>query len=102
MPTMQQILPESPEPDIVRSMKAPQNVTSLWAVGAICLACSGLGFVTGVLLLYVTEGPGSPDLLALLVQPGGQHLFGAMVAAFSVAIVLWVIGIVTLVVVKRE
>jgi hypothetical protein len=78
------------------SLKAPKNVTSLWAVGGICLACSGLGFVTGVLLLYLTEGPGSPDILSILVQPGGQHLFGGMVAAFSVAIVFWVIGIVTL------
>ena len=89
---MQQRIPESPAPGVVRSMNAPKNVTSLWAVGAIYLACSGLGFVAAVLLLYVTEGPGSPDLLSLLVQPGGQHLFSAMVAAFSVAIVFGVIG----------
>jgi hypothetical protein len=99
---MQQRIPESPAPDVVRSMNAPKNVTSLWAVGGICLACSGLGFVAAVLLLYLTEGSGSPDILSILVQPGGQHLFGGMVAAFSVAIVFWVIGIVTLVVVKKR
>ena len=93
---MQQSIPESPAPGGIRSRNAPNNVTSLWAVGAVCLACSGLGFVAAVLLLYVAEGPGSPDLLSLLVQPGGQHLFSAMVAAFSVAIVCWVIGLVTL------
>ncbi len=93
---MQHSVPESGEPGSVLSLTAPNTFSSLWIVGAICFALSGGGFLIGVLLLYAAEGPGSPDLLSTLVQPGGQQLFSGMVAAFSCAIVFWVIGVVTL------
>lgn len=93
---MQQIGSGSGEPGAFPSRKPSKSITAIRAVGAICLAISGGGFVTAVLLLSVAKGPGSPGLLALLAQPGGRDLFGAMVAAFSPAIVLWVIALVTL------
>lgn len=99
---MHHSVPESHEPDSVLSLKAPNHFPSLWSVGAICFALSGGGFLIGVLLLYAAEGPESPDLLSTLVQPGGQQLFSSMVAAFSCAIVLWVIGVVTLFTLFKE
>lgn len=93
---MQHSVPESQEPGSILSLKAPNTFTSLWAVGATCFAFSGVGFLVGVLLLYIAEGPASPNLLSTLVQPSGQQLFSGMVAAFSWAIVFWVIGVVTL------
>src|ERR1700730_1380555 len=77
--TMQHSVPESQEPGSVLSLKAPDTFTSLWAVGATCFAFSGVGFLVGVLLLYIAEGPASPDLLSTLVQPSGQQLFSGMV-----------------------
>ncbi len=93
---MQHRVLASGEPGSVSSLKTPDHFSSLWIVGAICFAFSGGGFLVGVVLLYLAEGPGSPDLLSTLVQPSGQQLFSSMVAAFSCAIVLWVIGVVTL------
>lgn len=87
---------EAGESGSILSRSAPNHFPSLWIVGAICFAFSGGGFLGGVLLLYLTEGPGSPDLLSTLMQPSGQQLFSGMVAAFSCAIVLWVIGVGTL------
>lgn len=92
----------SEEPGSVVSRSAPTHFSSLWIVGVICFAFSGGGFLVGVLLLYLAEGPGSPDLLSTLVQPSGQQLFSSMVAAFSCALVLWVVGVVTLLTLLKE
>jgi hypothetical protein len=65
---------------------------TLWLWGALCFALAGLSTIDGVLFLFLTEGPGSPDILTTLASPNGQQQLLLAIAGLAAGPIFGAIG----------
>jgi hypothetical protein len=65
-------------------------------VGSAALALSGVGLIVGLVALYAAEGPSSPDITSYLAGPSGRSEFFLVPLSLTAAIILLLVGMVTL------
>ena len=70
---------------------------SLRLVGAAALMLSAPSFIIGLIALYRAEGPTAPDLNVYLTDRSGQSDLMLMIFALTVAVVLFLVGFLTVV-----
>lgn len=64
----------------------------LWVAGAVSFALSSIGILIGLLFLFLSEGPGSPDIITSLTTQDGRQKMLWMVAGITVGPVFCIIG----------
>lgn len=65
-------------------------------VGSAAFALSGVGLIAGLVALYAAEGPNSPDITTYLASPSGRSEFFLVPSSLTAAMILLLVGIVTL------